>query len=83
MIWGIGLRASNPKAQGPRKWRGRNLLGFVLTDVRERLASESQLDRARSAITKQQSLRVAVCRPEVPLVVFYLVQEPVELIAFR
>ena len=37
VIWGIGLGASNPKAQDPRTWRGRNLLGFVLTDVREQL----------------------------------------------
>lgn len=36
-IWGIGLRASNPAAQRVATWRGQNLLGFALTDVRERL----------------------------------------------
>ena len=35
VIWGIGLGQNNPKAQNPATWRGRNLLGFVLTKVRE------------------------------------------------
>ena len=34
-IWGIGLDASNPDAQNPAKWRGLNLLGFGLMEVRE------------------------------------------------
>ncbi len=37
-IWGIGLAADDPKARDPRKWRGQNLLGKVLTEVRELLA---------------------------------------------
>ena len=37
-IWGIGLSASNPKADDPSTWRGMNLLGFALTSVREQLA---------------------------------------------
>ena len=36
-IWGIGLGKSNPKSLDPFLWRGRNLLGFVLTAVREEL----------------------------------------------
>ena len=40
VIWGIGLGAANSKAQNPATWRGRNLLGFVLTDVRQRLQSK-------------------------------------------
>lgn len=42
MIWGIGLGAANPKAQDPNTWRGRNLLGFALTQVREQLEAESR-----------------------------------------
>ncbi|MDQ0088655.1 ribA/ribD-fused uncharacterized protein [Paenibacillus anaericanus] len=36
-IWGIGMVQSNPDAENPVKWRGRNLLGFALTEVREEL----------------------------------------------
>jgi hypothetical protein len=34
MIWGIGLDKNNPKAQDPKTWRGENLLGFALMQVR-------------------------------------------------
>jgi ribA/ribD-fused uncharacterized protein len=40
-IWGIGLGRENPDAHRPSGWRGRNLLGFALMDVRERLGSET------------------------------------------
>lgn len=36
-IWGIGRGVSDPDAKDPSKWRGRNLLGFALTQVREEL----------------------------------------------
>jgi ribA/ribD-fused uncharacterized protein len=36
-IWGIGLAADSPHADNPLEWRGSNLLGFALMDVRERL----------------------------------------------
>ena len=38
-IWGIGLGTKNPAVHDPRHWRGQNLLGFALTEARERLAS--------------------------------------------
>jgi ribA/ribD-fused uncharacterized protein len=36
-IWGIGLARDDPRAVNPEKWRGLNLLGFALMDVRARL----------------------------------------------
>ena len=36
-IWGIGMGKSNPDAEIPVKWRGTNLLGFALTEVRDEL----------------------------------------------
>ncbi|MBX3193355.1 MAG: NADAR family protein [Labilithrix sp.] len=36
-IWGIGMGRSNPDARVPARWRGQNLLGFALMEVRERL----------------------------------------------
>ncbi len=37
-IWGIGLAASDPRAQDPATWRGQNLLGKILTELRDELA---------------------------------------------
>lgn len=37
-IWGIGLAADAPQAREPAAWRGLNLLGFALMQVRSALA---------------------------------------------
>ncbi len=37
-IWGIGLAADAPQAADPAQWRGLNLLGFALMEVRAQLA---------------------------------------------
>lgn len=36
-VWGIGLRESDPRSRDMSKWEGLNLLGEVLTEVRENL----------------------------------------------
>ena len=36
-IWGIGLSKENTKAYNPNTWRGKNLLGFALMEVRDEL----------------------------------------------
>jgi len=41
-IWGIGMGQSNPDVENPMKWRGRNLLGFALTEARDELLKEGE-----------------------------------------
>ena len=41
-IWGIRLSANAPEAQDPMKWRGQNLLGFALMEVRDELRRVTQ-----------------------------------------
>ena len=36
-IWGIGLAADHADAENPGRWRGENLLGFALMEVRDQL----------------------------------------------
>ncbi|WP_256080890.1 NADAR family protein [Massilia sp. YIM B04103] len=35
-VWGIGLTQDDEKASNPNKWRGLNLLGFALMQVRDK-----------------------------------------------
>lgn len=39
-IWGIGLGAKDPRAQNEAAWKGQNLLGKILTKLREELIAE-------------------------------------------
>jgi ribA/ribD-fused uncharacterized protein len=34
-IWGIGMYEDTPGVEDPKNWRGENLLGYALTDVRD------------------------------------------------
>lgn len=36
-VWGIGLAKEDDRAANPLRWRGHNLLGFALMQVREQL----------------------------------------------
>ena len=39
-IWGVGLGENNPLIDDPPNWRGENLLGYALMDVRDQLLEE-------------------------------------------
>ena len=36
-IWGVGLGPDDPRVQDPAQWRGQNLLGFALMEVRDEI----------------------------------------------
>jgi hypothetical protein len=48
-IWGIGLAGDDPRAGVPASWRGLNLLGFVLMDVRAALRGRDRPGGSRRA----------------------------------
>lgn len=43
-IWGIGLSMRDNRWLSPDQWRGQNLLGFTLMQVRWKLGQEITLD---------------------------------------
>ncbi len=40
-IWGIGLSQKSDKIYNPNTWKGQNLLGFALMEVRKRMDSKN------------------------------------------
>ena len=36
-IWGIGMAEDNPDAHHPAMWKGKNLLGFILMEIRDEI----------------------------------------------
>lgn len=62
-IWGIGMGASNPDAEDPEKWRGRNWLGVALMQVREELKRRQGLgatDIERVMLERQLEARMEI-----------------------
>jgi ribA/ribD-fused uncharacterized protein len=45
-IWGIGMREEEARTAGDHHWRGQNLLGKILTQIKRTLQSEAQADMA-------------------------------------
>lgn len=41
-IWGLGLHQNDPLVDDEKNWRGLNLLGKALDEVRERIIKEKQ-----------------------------------------
>lgn len=41
-IWGIGLAATDAAAKNPAEWKGHNLLGYALMEVRNKLKENTQ-----------------------------------------
>ncbi|GMT10907.1 hypothetical protein PFISCL1PPCAC_2204, partial [Pristionchus fissidentatus] len=44
-VWGIGLPMDSPDAINPRRWRGTNRLGKIMTEVREALVQQKEFLR--------------------------------------
>lgn len=42
-IWGIGLGRNNPLARNEKTWKGKNLLGYALTRVRDKMMKNDGL----------------------------------------
>jgi ribA/ribD-fused uncharacterized protein len=40
--WGVGLSMENEDIRNPKKWRGENLLGYILTKLREYLKKQPE-----------------------------------------
>ncbi len=48
-IWGIGLSMTDERRLDPKQWKGQNLLGYTLMDVREQLQLESDKRKEKTA----------------------------------
>ena len=40
-IWGIGMKEGTPGIENPSNWKGENLLGFALMEVRDELRNKN------------------------------------------
>lgn len=42
-VWGVGLRENDPRIRNPKQWRGQNLLGKCLMEVRAEFIDSAQI----------------------------------------
>lgn len=52
-IWGIGLGPDHQNAKNRSKWRGKNWLGEILTEVREKLITDMKATKTKSEKTNE------------------------------
>ena len=57
-IWGIRMQADAPDSANPLKWRGQNLLGFALMEVRDELWRVTKNESLCEYATRNQSDRM-------------------------
>lgn len=58
-VWGIGLRADDPNATNIEKWKGANLLGWILMMVRNILENEMRLREKHNKKTLLEVLELS------------------------
>ena len=68
-IWGIGFTEDDPRAWNKKSWMGQNLLGEVLTRVRDRLmgsnpgsANPPEAEKGASQVVVAKTAQVAVAK---------------------
>ncbi|BBB62054.1 hypothetical protein UNDKW_3781 [Undibacterium sp. KW1] len=59
-IWGIGLGINDPGLSNPRHWKGLNLLGFALMEVRDLMRAEAENSNKRLT---RQSIYIGYVNP--------------------
>ena len=57
-IWGIGVRWNDPRCTVPAQWRGSNILGYALMQVRDGLGALSANEAARQAALTLEDQRL-------------------------
>jgi len=56
-IWGVGMGVTNPKIYDRRNWRGKNLLGNILTRLRNELRTSSLTQAVPLASKNMEEIR--------------------------
>ena len=42
-IWGIGMKAGDPGIEDPNNWKGQNLLGYAIMEVRDLIVGKGKV----------------------------------------